>query len=300
MYIKQISKMAAVLLCGLVFLMCSINTQQNAQETTSSVALTTDTQIKDNAEVEKSGSQKKGFCVSTTHDSKWAEKVKILNAKWYYTWGGTIPAGSPEGIEFIPMTWNLNGGTESLCKQLAEGKKKGIYKNLLAYNEPDGRDQANMTVEKAIEGWPLLMSTGLRLGSPAAVNADGEWMQQFMKEIDAKGYRVDFITFHSYGGIDSKHFLERLDKIHEMYNRPIWITEFAVADWRARRRPSTWLTPESAYKFMEEVLPGLEQRDYIEKYTWFSQKITDNIMGSCALFNEDGTLTKLGELYAKY
>ena len=38
---------------------------------------------------------------------------------------------------------------------------------LLGFNEPDLAEQANMTVEKALELWPRLEATGMRLGSPA-------------------------------------------------------------------------------------------------------------------------------------
>jgi len=75
------------------------------------------------------------------------------------------------------------------------------------------------------------MRTGLTLGSPAAVHADGDWMEAFMAGAEKKGYRVDFITIHWYGGADLEGFLGYLARVHALYHRPLWVTEFAPADW---------------------------------------------------------------------
>ena len=38
---------------------------------------------------------------------------------------------------------------------------------------------------------------------------------------------------HSYAPPRADSFLEHVQKLHERYGKPIWITEFAVADWKA-------------------------------------------------------------------
>lgn len=65
---------------------------------------------------------------------------------------------------------------------------------LLGFNEPDFDSQANMSVEQALDLWPQLQATGLRLGSPApAVDAaePGGWLDRFLSGARDRGYRVD-------------------------------------------------------------------------------------------------------------
>jgi hypothetical protein len=237
---------------------------------------------------------KKGFGIALKENADWRDKLRELNAGWFYTWGAQQPADIPAGVEYVPMIWGPWSCTDSTMKRLVSEK----HKILLGFNEPGHKRQANMTVETAVELWPKLMDTGMRLGSPAAVNADGEWMSAFMNEVDRRGYRVDFIAVHSYMGKDANHFLRRLDKIHKMYRRPIWITEFAVADWEARKDKPNRYIPDDVYAFMETVLPALEETDYIERYAWFSAPMPSLPLAPSVLFNPDGSLTRLGRLYA--
>ena len=167
-------------------------------------------------------SNKKGFGIALKKNPQWQQKLKALNVDWFYTWGSKIPEGIPAGVEYIPMVWGRWSCNDSTMARLASEK----HKTLLGFNEPDQHGQSDMTVEQALDLWPKLMASGMRLGSPAGVHPDGEWMVAFMKEVELRGYRVDFITVHSYYGKTPKHFLQRLEKIHKLYNRPLWITEF--------------------------------------------------------------------------
>ncbi|MCK4565483.1 MAG: glycoside hydrolase family protein [Verrucomicrobia bacterium] len=245
---------------------------------------------------EQQPSAKKGFGIALKPNPDWQAKLKKLNVNWFYTWGSKMPEGVPEGVEYIPMVWGRWSCNDSTMERLASEK----HKTLLGFNEPDQHDQANMTVEQALDLWPKLMASGMRLGSPAGVHPDGEWMETFMKEVEQRGYRVDFIAIHSYYGKNPKHFLKRLEKIRKMYGRPIWITEFAVADWEAQADKPNRYSPEDAYTFMEAVLPALEKLDYVERYTWFSAPKPSHALAPSVLFNKDGSLTKLGRLYSSY
>jgi len=167
-------------------------------------------------------------------------------------------------------------------------------------NEPDGKKQANLSVERALEAWPYLMQTGRRLGSPAAVHADGAWMREFMTQAEARGYRVDFVCVHWYGGANAQSLVNRLRRIHEMYGRPIWLTEFAVADWQAESVEQNRHKPEAVLRFMKEILPQLDALDFVERYAWFSASEKDKALGNSALFKEDGSLTELGRCYAEH
>ena len=160
--------------------------------------------------------------------------------------------------------------------------------------------QANMSVLRALEAWPYLMQTCLRLGSPAAVHAHKEWMQEFMKQAEAKNYRVDFVCVHWYGSPNVRSLVNRLREVHKMYGKPIWITEFAVADWKAESREQNRYSPEVVLSFMRELLPKLDDLDFVERYAWFSASEGDKALGTSALFREDASLTTLGQFYASH
>lgn len=241
-------------------------------------------------------SAKKGFGITIAQNPDWPIKLRQLHVKWFYTWGPKMPEGIPQGVEYIPMIWGQWTCNDETMQRLV-GEK---HKTLLGFNEPDQSEQANMSVEKALELWPRLMETGMRLGSPAGVHPDGEWMTAFMAEADKRGYRIDFITIHNYYGSNPKHFLNRLEKIRKLYNKPLWVTEFAVADWGARADKPNQYSPADVYKFMEVVLPSLEILDYVERYAWFSAPKPTHALAPSVLFDSDGALTRLGQLYASF
>ena len=170
-------------------------------------------------------------------------------------------------------------------------------KTLLGFNEPDQKKQGNMTVEEALEQWPKLMELGVRLGSPAGVHPDSDWMKAFMKGVEERQLRVDFVTVHSYGGPNADALMKRLAAVHELFGRPLWITEFAVGDWSAKSRAENKYRPEQVVEFVGKVLPQLDACEFVERYAWFSAKPDSAALGPSALFNHDGTLTPVGEVY---
>ncbi len=245
---------------------------------------------------EQSKSRKKGFGIGVTKNADWSNRLQALDVKWFYTWGSDMAEHIPAGIEFVPMVWDRKKCTDEVIKRLVgEG-----HDTLLGFNEPDHGRQANLSVEEALKLWPRLMDSGMRLGSPGAVHPSGEWMTAFMEQATHRGYRVDFICVHSYMGDNPKHFLKWLEKIHKLYKRPLWITEFAVADWKAKGDKPNRYSPEDVFKFMEAVLPKLEKLDYVERYAWFSSPKPKPAVKPSVLFNPDGTLNQLGRLYASF
>ncbi|MBV9850357.1 MAG: hypothetical protein JO250_11840, partial [Armatimonadetes bacterium] len=222
---------------------------------------------------------KKGFDVVARPDGNWRKQVTALRAHWFYTWGGDEPRGVPKGVEFVPMAWGYYGNKDNgTGRWLAKVKAQPGVHALLGFNEPDGKGQADLSVDGALEGWPLLMQTGLTLGSPAAVHADGDWMQQFMRSVDQRRYRVDFVTIHWYGGADAPGFLGYLARVHDLYRRPLWVTEFAPADWSAGAGHPNRYTPQQVQDFMRAVLPAMNKLDYVQRYAWFSAGEDDAVL----------------------
>lgn len=240
-------------------------------------------------------SMKKGLGL-TIKSPGWNRKLADLRCKWFYSWGAAVPDGIPAGTSFAPMIWGYWGNKESIAKDGASIKAAGI-KELLGFNEPDQIKQANLSVEKVLDLWPLLMETGLRLGSPGCVHPDREWMKSFMEGAKKRHLRVDFVCVHSYGGPSADALVKRLTEIHKLYGKPIWITEFAVGDWEAKSPAQNRHSPATVLKFMEAVLPRLEKLDFVERYAWFPAGQEDAALCTSALFDKAGKITRLGECY---
>ena len=245
---------------------------------------------------------KKGICLGAKGgDMRAAEKrIESLNVGWHYNWTGNWKGGEMKDVPFVPMIWGDNQWTMDSIDNTKVVKSKTDSSPLLSFNEPDGKEQANMTVERALELWPMLEKTNRRLGSPATVHPDNEWMKSFMKGAEEKGYRVDFICVHWYGENDPRKFISRLEAIHELYKKPIWITEFAVADWSAKSIKDNDHSPQDVLRFMKLVLPKLDRLDFVERYAWFTSTPGHPKLGSSALFDESGNLTELGEFYSNH
>ncbi len=243
---------------------------------------------------------KKGIGLSTNrYADSWYEMVDSLNVSWHYSWGPKTPKAGPADVEFVPMVWSYRRPDAKFEAKL-DAIREQQPEVILGYNEPDGKKQANMSVELALEGWPYLEELDIRLGSPGPVHAHKEWLQEFMKEAEARDYRVDFICVHWYGGRNAQGFINRLKEIHEMYDRLIWITEFAPADWSAKTPQQNRHSPEEVLAFMKEVLPMLDDLDFVERYAWFSGRLDRAPLWSAALFDADGNLTELGRYYSAH
>lgn len=174
--------------------------------------------------------------------------------------------------------------------------------SLLGFNEPDHKNQQSILTSSVVSVWPQLSASARRVGSPAAARALGPWMQDFYKQAEKNNLKIDFIAVHWYGKPDAKRFLRFLQRVYESYKKPLWITEFAVADWEAARKGMKNRYSVSLVKeFMREVLPELEKLDYVERYAWFGIpcKYKDAI-GHSMFFSSDGALTELGIFYATY
>ena len=172
--------------------------------------------------------------------------------------------------------------------QLAEARKLvGPGKPLLCLNEPERADQGNMTVERALAIWPKFMETGARLSSPApSSDAKGmAWLERFMDEADKRKLRVDFIAVHWYRSADPGAFESWLKELHRKYRRPIWVTEFN--GWKVSEREHE--------RFLKGAVRSLERLPFVERYAYFTWKPGEP--GS--LFNGDGSLGKLGEIYRR-
>lgn len=188
-------------------------------------------------------------------------------------------------------------------EQLELAKDSGSV--LLGFNEPDKPDQANMTVQQALDLWPQLMATGMRLGSPAtAANPalPGSWVEQFIDGARARGYRVDFIAVHWYGddfrADESVKALKNfLETVYHKFRLPIWLTEYSLILWTDPLVFPSW---DQQAEFATKSVKMLETMPFVERYAWYALPPgTKDTNDSTALYDESGTATPAGVAYRR-
>ena len=161
--------------------------------------------------------------------------------------------------------------------------------------------QANMTPAQALSLWPQLMGTGLKLGSPAVASGGatpGGWLDQFMSGAQARGYRVNFITLHWYGadfatGPAVSQLESYLQAVHARYHKPIWLTEFALANFGGS--PQT-PSPRQQAAFLTAAAAMLQRLGYVRRYAWFGLEVTPSD-GSMGLFSGAAAATTVGRAF---
>ena len=241
-------------------------------------------------------SQRKG--VATWNATGVSQDLAASGASWYYNWGAT-PNGitAPASVGFVPMIWGPSDVTTATLDQV-----KGEGDVLLGFNEPDLGSQANMTVQQALDLWPKLMATGMTLGSPAVASGaatPGGWLDQFMAGAKTRGYRVNFITVHWYGGDFStgpavQQLESYLQAIYDRYHLPIWITEFALTSYAGPTPTFPSETQQAA--FLTAAAAMLDGLRYVQRYAWFALPVSSG-SGTTGLFNPGPAVTDVGRAF---
>jgi hypothetical protein len=209
--------------------------------------------------------------------------LQATGAGWYYTWG--TGDGNPGNFDakHYPMFWSAPG-TSTINNTLAT---EPDY--ILGFNEPERPDQANMSVATAISSWTNVSNatnaynaannTSIKLVSPAVADTGGAaggqaWLASFMQQAAANSLKVDAVAFHWYGvstpdnpaGAASS-FLSRVASYYNSYQKPVFITEFAIHDWGGNYTDAE--IAEANRQFLSIVIPELESRSYVAGYAWY-------------------------------
>lgn len=206
------------------------------------------------------------------------KQLQALKVHWYYNWSSKTTLSSP--VQFVPMIFSKRG-LDSVVQEDV----------VLGFNEPDNSKQANMSVQDALNAWPKVASKAKRVGGPAMAGSPmtGDWLPQFMKASP----KVDFVTVHWYKGANSKKFKKDLEAIHDHYKLPVWVTEFAPQTAGSARDNPAKFSQAEVDTFIKETLSWMEKTPFIERYAWHDSKV-----GTSALFDDKGELTKSGLTYA--
>jgi hypothetical protein len=226
------------------------------------------------------------------------EALALSGASWYYTWTpGHSGITTPRGTQFVPMIWGARDVTAA-----ALGQVKGEGRYLLTFNEPDNGAQSNMTVSEALSLWPQLMATGMQLSSPAVANGaatPGGWLDRFMQGATSRGYRVNFMALHWYGGDFATasavtELRSYLQATYARYHLPIWLTEFALIGYRGAT--AIFPTPAQQAAFLTAATQMLRGLSYVQRYSWFGLPATAGD-GSAGLFGPGAVSTAAGRAF---
>lgn len=240
---------------------------------------------------------KKGWAGSTWSSMpeglKYApQQADLTNSTWYYNWG-TRPSGDTDEVrksrnqEYVPEKWGAGGSWTNIYSL-------DYASHLMGYNEPDHTEQSNVSVERAIEEWPHMMRTGMRLGSPATTNFS--WLYGFMDKVRELNYRVDYVVIHAYwGGMSGAEWYEKLKEVHERTGRPLWIKEWNNgANWTKESWPSgTEAQQARQLRDLTEILTMLDTCSFVERYSiynWVEEKRM--------VISSSAQLTPAGKYYA--
>ena len=224
---------------------------------------------------------------------------------WDYNWGNTPSNDAAmwfdaNEMDYCPMCWNGNYNADAIRAFVAAHPNT---KYLLAFNEPNLTDQANMTPSKAAELWPpvvalakelnlKLVSPAMNYGTLAGYSDPIKWLDEFFAQPGVSINDIDAIAIHCYMSSASavQGYVEKFEK----YNKPIWMTEFCAWD----PVPGSVTTQMD---YMCAVLNYLEANPKVERYAWFIPRSGNKVDSPpyMQLLTHDypADLTDLGKMY---
>ena len=224
---------------------------------------------------------------------------------WDYNWGNTPIDDAAlwfdtNEMDYCPMCWSGNYNADKIRAFVAAHPNT---KYLLAFNEPNLKDQANMTPAQAAQLWPpvvalakelnlKLVSPAMNYGTLAGYNDPIKWLDEFFAQPGVSLDDIYAISIHCY--MSSPSAVYAYIELFEKYNKPIWLTEFCAWD----------PVPGSVNTQMDylcAVLNYLETCSSIERYAWFIPRTSGKVDSApyMQLLTHDNPpeLTDLGKMY---
>ena len=207
--------------------------------------------------------EKKGLASDTRMSAN-----DLLASSWCYTWG--VGSDMLPDHECIPHRIHESWPSPDACG------KATFSCHMKTNNEPgNSADDNPNTVEEILNNWQTLMRTGMRLCSESS--HDGSWahLDQFIAEIDKRGWRCDILDLHCYwaSGFDNmKYYYDKYGK------RPIWISEFVWgASWNnngifATDRSFSQANQQKNLDAMKGIFASLNNSPYVERYAYWNSE----------------------------
>ncbi|KAI6047353.1 glycosyl hydrolase catalytic core-domain-containing protein [Pisolithus marmoratus] len=250
-----------------------------------------------------SGSKKWGLAWPNG-DASYLSNFALPNVGYLYTWSPYLPSGLSElGIEGIPMLWGYDQVTD-FQNLVVEG-----YANyVLGMNEPNEPSQSNMSPSDGASLWQQyinpLQNKGYKLISPACTNdqAGLDWYQQFFAA--CSGCHFDAIAFHAYTN-DAQSVIDYATTLHNTYNLPVWITEFADQNYSGTGGQADM---NAVWSFASTIVNFVDNTDWLEVAFPFGKansspshciltSLSKGVDANNALLASNGYPTSLGYTY---
>ena len=207
--------------------------------------------------------EKKGLASDTRTSAN-----NLLATSWCYDWAAGF-SHLPDR-ECVPHQIYVAWPSASACGSATYAC------HMKTNNEPgNSADDTPQSVETILNQWQDLMRTGLRLCSESS--HDGSWshLDQFIAEVDRRGWRCDILDLHCYwaSGFDNmKYYYEKYGK------RPIWISEFVWgASWNnngifATDRTFSQANQQKNLDAMKGIFNSLNNSPYVERYAYWNSE----------------------------
>lgn len=234
-----------------------------------------------------------------------AEDISLLSkgVAWDYDWSHNYPYYIADfkanDMMFLPMVWNAGINKDNI-RRFVQDYPSAKY--LLAYNEPNLTDQANMTPAQAAASWGELkefarevglqiISPALNYGTLAGYNDPVKWLDEFLA--------CDGVNLDDIAGIALHCYMPNVQGMREMihrfekYGKPIFMTEFCHANGNITNDVATQAN------FMSEAVNYLETDPMVGGYAWFIARASGS-WSAISLLSTDSQkrdLTDLGRLY---
>ncbi len=248
------------------------------------------------------------------------EDVDTLNAGWYINQSHVPPSNCPANDRrFIPRLYDGNTATdpEKLSIAINNAKASGWLTGFVEPNLPTG---GNTTPYQGAVAWRAIeqaaLPEGIKLLSPAPSQHEPGYfdplgytwlwkMVEIYKILYGEKPHFDAIAWNYYDStpqafqnfFNARH-QEAIEQGYE--NTPFWVMEYAGKCWDSNKFPT------GNDEIMTQVTPMFKDSSWITRYAWFANRITGTEPWgqnhqSCSLIDpNNGTLTKLGSLYAQY
>lgn len=247
-------------------------------------------------------SQKRGLGYGTHSLEDMAVMSKGIS--WWYNWSikpdlSIQNVYQQYGVEFVPMAWNGNFNDAELRAYIASHPD---VKYILAFNEPNFIDQANMTPSQAVAQWPRLEAIanefGLKIVSVAmnycgnCVTENGttyyspfDYFDDFFELCPT--CKVDALSIHAY--MPDVNGIEWYVNEFKKYGKPIWMTEFSA--WE------TVKTLDDQKRMLIQVVDSFENNADMQRYAWFTGRRNGHPFNGLFDYRQSGVLNELGNIY---
>lgn len=246
-------------------------------------------------------STKRGVCFNLGDFPSNDIPLLAEGCSWSYNWGSSTTEQASDlfrhyGMDYCPMAWNTAWDEDALRKFKASNPE---CRYILAYNEPNLTDQANLTPDAAAKDWPRLIKVAEELdmkiiapamnyGTLSGYSDPWKWLDEFFRQPGVSIDDVDGLAVHCYMSHPSamKWFIDEFKR----YGKPIWLTEFC--SWEGN------ISEKDQMKYMVEALHILESDADVFRYAWFIPRTNEESPCHNNLLEvpEKG-LTPLGKVY---